>query len=588
MKRYLLLSMVLASLYGCAAIAPGSQSGLLAQVDDITTGAPQTLAAVAEVNGKPALLYSTQNNRIAFQYGDQRRLLDETARVHGGNRFQLHLMDQKLLAMWWSHQDGKNLYSALSDNQGKEFAPVTEVNDRNGVLPPPSVLYGPGGVLGVTYLDERQLGYQFYFNRSVDSGRTWAHPDQRLDIQPTEGASSRVQEPQAVQAGSVWFAVWADTERVSGSVGYRILGRRSEDAGQNWSAPEVIYRPQKFVSSLTVRAQGERIVIAADERGRGVVAIASKDQGRSWSVSAFLEGTDFPPNDDGASNSGIELALSGDRAHLVWMQDKGGNKTRVMHGSLDIAQVKWISAAQRLDTKGFDNTRSIMPVVFATSQGVVWAAWADYRDIRPNIYVSTSSDQGQSWTAPEAFLQPGEVSAGLPRLLPWAGGIAMAYEIYPTERELSGKFVLRTMALGENGKLIRAYSGPTEVNEAERTTRLQQRLKTLWDYRLAGNYELAYDIFDFAYKAATPKKHYVDNVGVISYQSYSIEDIAITGNVAAVKMKMKYEVPPTTLPSGKPIKLPSIDVDATNTWVWVGNDWYLVYAPSFGQPNLRY
>ena len=62
----------------------------------------------------------------------------------------------------------------------------------------------------------------------------------------------------------------------------------------------------------------------------------------------------------------------------------------------------------------------------------------------------------------------------------------------------------------------------------------------------------------------------------------------MTGNEATVKMKIKYEVKPTPLPSGKSITVEPKEVDASNTWVWVGNNWHLVYAPAFGQPNLKY
>ena len=113
-------------------------------------------------------------------------------------------------------------------------------------------------------------------------------------------------------------------------------------------------------------------------------------------------------------------------------------------------------------------------------------------------------------------------------------------------------------------------------------------MKTLWDNRVAGNYEPTYDFFDYAYKASTPKKNYLENVGVITYQSFTVDDLAIAGNEAIVKMKIKYEVKTTPMLGGKSITLAPAEVEATNTWVWVGNDWYLVYSPAFGQADLKY
>ena len=77
-------------------------------------------------------------------------------------------------------------------------------------------------------------------------------------------------------------------------------------------------------------------------------------------------------------------------------------------------------------------------------------------------------------------------------------------------------------------------------------------------------------------------------MGVITYLGFSIEGLSVNGNEASAKMKIRYEVKPTPMLNGRLIKVAPVDVEATNTWVWVGNDWYLVYSPSFGQPNLKY
>ena len=576
MKRFLFMLASLASLSGCAVVGSDSSGKLLLQVDDMSTGAAQTRPAIAEVNGQPAVLYATQDNRVVFQLGDKRQQLDETAPVHGGNRFQLQLH-----SLWWSHQDAKNLYFTSSADGGKGFAPVSIVNDAHGVLAPFSLLRGPGGVVGMTYQDERLPRYQAYFNRSTDYGRTWARPDVRLDL-PDGSLSTNVQEPQSVESGNVWVTAWVDAVKVSGRTSFRILSRRSEDAGLHWSPQEVVFTSDNLISSLMVRAQGNDIVIAADAHDLGVFAFASKDQGSSWRSAGLLADT------KDMTNSGVQMALAGERAHLVWMQEREGMKARVMRASLNLADAKWLGAAQRLDTKAHDNTRSTVPVIMAAPQGPLLASWVDYRDIRANIYLSASFDQGQNWSAPQALLKPGAVSAGWPKLMPWGKQIAIGYDLYPTEDLLKGKFVLRQLALDEGAKALPEFAAQPVVNEAERKAKLEKRVKTLWENRISGNYEPTYDVFDFAYKAATSKKTYLESVGVITYQAFSIDDLAIAGNEANVKMKIKYEVKTTPLGGGKSITLAPAEVEATNTWVWVGNDWYLVYSPSFGQPNLKY
>lgn len=588
MKRLLFTWLPAMSLFlvgGCAGLVADADVGgdVLAQVSDIATGTLQTIPSILEVDGKPAMLYATKDNRIAFQMGTQRQLLDETARVRGGNHLQLHLADQQLHALWWSHQDGKNLYHTASMDGGQHFDPVTMVNDEHGVLPPYTLTVGQEGVIGVTYQDERNPAYQAYFNRSSDFGRTWPKPDQRLDTPPAEGRSSQVHEPQTVESGAVWVSAWTDSAPLAGQPSYRVMGRRSDDAGLHWTPAEALYSSDHHISSLKVRAQGSKVVIAADELNTGIFALTSQDSGRSWQRAGTVMGSDR------VSNSGIDMTLSSGRAHLVWMKNGVDEKAQIMRASLEIGPSKWLGAAQRLDLKSHDNTQSISPEVLATSQGSIVATWVDYRDIRPNIYLAISKDQGQSWSLPQALLKPGEVSVGWPKLIPWRDQAAIAYEVYPTERVLDGKLVLRRLQLGGDGKGLPGMARPLQISEEDRKGRLEQRVKALWEARIAGEYAQAYDMFDFAYQAATPKVYYLNNIGVITYMTYAIDKLEISGNEASVNMKLRYEVKPTMVPgSPKPITVPPVDVESPNKWVWVGHDWYLVYAPSFEPPMLKY
>jgi hypothetical protein len=591
MKRYWML---LASLFafvtlcGCASVSTGSTPKIFAQIDDVATGALETLPAVFELNGQPVFLYTTKDNRVVFRRGDQVIRVDENARVKGGTRYQLHMQDNHLQAFWWSHQDGKNLYTTASTDGGQAFGPVSMVNEDYGVLPFFSVIQGQQGVTGVSYLDERKPTYQAYLNRSTNFGLTWPKNDQRLDIPPSDGHSSFVRDPQTVALGAMWVSAWEDSVHVNDQTSYRIVSRYSEDTGLTWSVPVVVYSGDTLISSLKLQVAGQRIVIAGDEHSKGIFNFHSPDQGRTWLASGYLANTGFPQGTEGASNSGLSMTVYGDQGHFVWMQDRKGEKTRIMRASYDFAQSRWVDGVQRLDIKASDNTRSISPEVMAAPSGAIIAAWVDYRDIRPGIYLSASFDQGKAWTAPQPLLKPGEVSAGWPRLMAWKDQLAIGYEIYPNDRMADGKFVLQGLPLVEGNKSLPVFQSQTAVSESYKKKRLEQRVNTLWEGRVAGNYKDTYEMFDFAYRSSTPSKFYLDNIGTITYLSFSVGDSTIDGNEAKVNAKLKYEVKQTMLPTGKPIKIEPVDVDITNTWVWVANDWYLVYSPSYDQPILKY
>jgi hypothetical protein len=583
MKRNLFLLCLVVFLSGCAFYSPRPTSEILAQVDDIMTGLDSSRPAILELNGKPALLYAAKDGRITFKHNERLQHLDETAPVRGGNRFQIQLQDNQLHALWWSHQDAKNLYITSSVDAGVHFSKVAIVNDANGILPPYSIVRGAEGVIGIAYHDERDPNYQVYFNRSTDYGRTWARPDLRLDTPPAEKRSSDVQEPQSVEVGSTWISAWADTAINEGRAVYRIVSRRSEDAGLTWSPPEILFSADHHISSLMVRSNGSSIVIAADELTRGIFALTSQNAGRNWKNTGIL------PKTSGVSNSSLDLALAGNRAHLVWTEEPSKVKPRIMQASLNVEQAQWIGPAQRLDTKSYDNTRSWVPAIQATRKGILIAAWVDYRDIRPNIYLATSIDQGQQWSEPKPLLKPGEHSAGWPQIMPWGDQTAIAYQVYRNDRTTDGQFILRTISVDEKSGSLIGLASQTIFTDAARKVKLEQRIKTLWDARVAGDYQNDYDVFDFAFKANTARKNYGEGLGVIKYLSYAVSDIAIEGNEANIKMKIGYEIPTTVLPyTGQKLTLQPTEVDALAKWVWVGSDWYLVYTPTMGSSPLEY
>ncbi len=572
-------------LTACAQMGTGQpENTVLAELDDISTGSLQIQPAVLMRNGQPTILYATKSGRVALQQGADRKLIDETARVQrGGSYFKLKQIESNTLqALWWSHENGKNGYFTTSENGGTSFSPVSMVNSDHQILQPITWVQGQGHNVGIAYHDERLPNYQVFFNRSTDGGKTWAAQDQRMDTPPDAGRSSFVSEPQMVKTGTAWVLAWVDTIAATDGA-FRVIIRRSMDDGISWTEPKTIYAGTKHISALTVRAQGEHIAIVADELERGIFAVTSSDRGEHWKQVPALAGTEH------ASNSGIEANFGPDRLHITWMQDRKEQKTRIYAAALDTTRSAWVSVAQRLDTKDNENTRSQTSTILATKAGPVVAAWVDFRDIRTNIYLAYSYDQGASWTRPQPLHLPGELAHGWPQLLPNGDTAALAYELYPTDRVAEGRFVVQDLGLPSKEQVKVAATAFAQPSEARRKARLEQRVKSLWASRIAGDYTTAYDYFDFAFKAITPKTHYVSSVGVITYLNASLDTATISGNEAKVNMKLRYEVKPTLIPgTPKPIEVPAVDVDVPNTWVWVKDDWYMVYHPSFDPPMLKY
>jgi hypothetical protein len=576
-----LIALVILLLLGGCSNLPGShdKTDVLATLDDAYTGNSDTFPAVINLQGTPAVLYLNKSNRVALKHKNNTILVDDKARAKGGKQFSLDHDGGKVHAVWWSHESGKGLYAAVSEGAEPEFSGVSEVSPEFGVLPPYTILKGDGNGIGMLYSDERHSGYQAYVNTSNDGGKTWSRPDTRLDLPAPDGDSNAL-EPVGIRAGNAWIVAWVDAKRRPEAKEYRILSRRSTDFGKSWAPAQVLYSSEHYLSGLVISADGDSVTVLADQYHQGLIAALSKDAGNSWHKLPPIRGS------EGSDNGILSVQMHGGNAFATWTQTLKGYKARIMFGSIDLSSLNWTNEAKRLDVKEVNGTKSTQSDIKVLSDGRLVASWVDYRNIRPAVYLSTSVDGGKNWSTPKSVEKPGEIYAARPQLQVWADSVALKYEVYPKDRTTEGKFILKKIGFDKQG-IASLYETPRYSEELKKK-RLIERVNTLWQSRVEGDYDTAYDVFDFAYRAASDKKVYLNSVGVINYKTYSLQSTEILGNEALVKMKLSYEIPKTLLPSGKSLEVKPVEVEAENGWVWVGNDWYMVYSPSFGQPNLHY
>lgn len=564
-------------LCACSVAAPANR--VLAEINDADFTLTSRRPSVIELEqGKPGVLYVNKEGRVALKIEDETKLLDATARVKMGASYpKLYRYGPGLQALWWSHADGKNIYMTSSVDGGKHFTPVGMPNADNGVLLPFALLPGTNaGVLGLVYSDERNPGYQVYANRSVDGGSTWSKVDTRLDTPPAGGRSSSAQEPIALILSNAWIVVWSDTHHEDGRAVYRLLSTVSKNDGLSWSSPKVIHVADRFISSLVGSVEGDTAVVAADVLGRGVFASVSLDAGSEWKTVGIVSGT------ENAENSGLRVLQKNGYANYTWMQKVGDKKPRIMHARLDVKAVSWLDeGAKRLDDKVHDNTKSMSPEIVALEGGRLVAAWSDYREIVPNIYISISDDDGKNWKPNVPLMNLAkEWPAGWPQILPWGNGIAIAQAERDAFKFGNERFAVRQVgfeALNATGR--ESTVGAPELIGEGKVERLRQRVDELWRARIESNLDKSYSTFDHAYRALNTKEAYRDSQGPIKYLSYFLGDVSVKGNEAKVHVTTKYEIKPTLLPMmSKPLEVPPTDATAETTWVWVVNDWYQVYS----------
>jgi hypothetical protein len=580
--RLAAIVLMMASFSACSLSNPIDHHGTELKVDHIYQGDMSSKSALADIDGKVALLYATVDNRVAFRLGDQTTLLDANLKVKGGKFFQLKQYGNTVYALWWSHQDGKALYCAVSADGGKTFGPTQVVNTDHGALPPFTLLSSGEGVASVVYMDERTPRYEIYFNRSTDAGKAWSKQDQRLDTAPKAPEPSSAMFPQMVQSGKEWVVAWTDTAKIDGQVKGRVLVRTSADQGQQWTPEKVIYQSTSALYSMHAKAVGDAVVILLQDTLKGVVALQSSDQGKTW---ADLGGA---PESQTANNSGIRIAGAGQTVYAVWMAQKDNkSKGQVMASELDLTSGKWNGKPQQIDVgKPVNQTLSLDPHITVTGSGTAVISWTDFRNIRPNIYLSASFDQGKTWSVPQDVESPGQYSSLFSELMPRKNSVLVSYERFTSDDHKTREALVVDVAL-DKGVGFSGLPKPKTVPTAEKEKLLKDRVEAFWKLRVDGDFGKTYAYFDPAFRSFTPEKDFDKSQGNVTYHSAKLEKFEIDGNVAQVSEKVNYEVKKMEV-MGHPVTVPPTEAHLVTPWVWIYDNWYMVYQPVMGGPLLQY
>lgn len=554
----------------------------LRTLPDAMVGEINTLPAIAEINGQLAILFTHVDGRVALQIGDKIKLLDEGLEIKGGKYLQLRAENGALFAQWWSHEGQKNLYFTTSLDGGNTFSPVQVVNNEHGVLPPFSLLTGKDGVLGMLYSDERLSLFEVFFNRSNNNGKTWGTPDVRLDPLPEGQAHTFVLDPRMVKTDTAWVATWFDKIRLNGVEVHRIMVTTSNDEGKTWAPAHEVHRSGVALASLEAKSSGSNVAIVFEAHERGIHAVVSADNGANWKDIGAAANS----GSDQLTNSGVDLVVFGGLGQAIWTASSKTAAAQTMSATIDIAQGTWKTAPVRVDTKVIDATRSTDPRIAATADGTLIASWNDYRDIRPNIYLSASFDKGTSWTAPQALKAPGTEYVDFARVRPLSKGILLSYQTHPNDIKPEGINVLQMLEI-DPGVGFKNMAQVKVIPDDEREKMLKERVESFWKHRIAQEWEVTWDYFDYAFKVATPKDNYVRTMGVLTYHSANVVSVNMADNFARVEMKVNYEV--KTIPvNGKVIKMPPSDNEISSEWIWINDNWYIVYAPAVGERFLQY
>lgn len=577
---------------GCAQMDGGSSHGADSREQVLAAGIP-----VAEVLSQPqvvwfgserAVLYVDAKERVAFSRGGKVQLLDEGAPVTGGKFLTLRRQGDRVYAFWWSHEKAKSLYFRTSTDGGNTFGPVQNVQFDNGILPTYEVDIDERGRVFAVYTDEREPGYQIYFNRTDDAGLTWRKPDVRLDVAEritTEVGKTggQASEPHLARIGDTLIVSWQEAGVREKKNFSRLIVRVSSDLGNTWAPAKAIFESDKVPSSMRLTTDGKSVFLSGDVSGEGVRVWRSDDAGKTWSAFEAL------PGSNQTVNSQIEPLLEGQRLYLAYTAEKGEQKSQIHLGVFDTATNRWLSMPVRLDKREFDSTKALNPSIAALPKGGAVVVWQDYRNIRPNVYLSYSDALGRGWTAP-ANVQAADGRHGIntPHVqFDGAGQPVVTYQRFRDDTRQIVDFVATHLAYDAATGKIETGTRPAGLTAEEKAARLKARAQAFWNLRVKDDFEATYDYFDPAYRNLTPRDAFAKFQGNLRYHKAQVENVEIRGNIAYVKVRMNFEVLPTEV-LGQKFSRPPRDAEVSNEWLWVYDNWYMVHQTALGNRAIDY
>jgi hypothetical protein len=287
--------------------------------------------------------------------------------------------DTVLHAVWYDDREGNfEVYHQRSTDEGLSWEPATRLTTNGGTSWFASVA-ASGAEVHVIWMDDREGNFEIYYDRSTDGGVSWSG-NTRLT---NDTAIS--QFPSIVVAGPEVHVIWQDARDGNTEIYYK----RSLDGGDSWGADTRLTNDAAASMFASVSASGPIVNVLWEEYRDGNAEVYDKrspDGGLSWSGDIRL-------TSDAAESFSPLAWMEGENVHVVWYDVRDGNAEIYYKHSAD-GGASWGD-----DTRLTDNgSGSYHPSVSASGLNV-HLVWYDERDGNREIYYKPSTDGGANWGA---------------------------------------------------------------------------------------------------------------------------------------------------------------------------------------------
>jgi hypothetical protein len=304
------------------------------------------------------------------------------------------------------------------DAQELPRAPGAEVHN---ITPTPgwftetSVAINPGNPRNVAaaYQDTAHVAYTF------DAGETWTtaqdtgSPDYRIsgDVSITYNSKG-----DAFLCYIAFDNLGTTNYWAHGATRNGIFVRRSLDGGRTWEKNEYIVAQQPSTPGIPFEDKPYVVADNTSSRYAGTLYVGwtrwtlvdsqmllsrSTDDGKTWSAPIEIDSHPGLPRDDNGANEGFTGVVGPDGTlYAAWSDGRHIVLTRSHDGGRSFEKTRDIinTAPIMFDVQGTERSNGFPVIDMDRKSGRLYVAWSDYRNGGVDVFSSTSTDRGHTWS----------------------------------------------------------------------------------------------------------------------------------------------------------------------------------------------
>ncbi len=270
--------------------------------------------------------------------------------------------------VWFDDRNGNfDIYYIRSTDGGSSWGAETQIttDPNNSGYPSVSAL---DSLVYIVWGDHRNgIARDVYYMRSADNGSSWG-PETQLTNNPGD-----IRHVSIALSGLDIHALWIDDRDGN----YEVYYKRSSDSGTTWGPDTRLTNTPALSEYPLLTASGSIIHVVWSEGPIGTANLfykRSTDGGLTWQADIQMT------NNSTKSSTSPSVAISDSLVHLIWQDNRDGNKEIYYNQSFDEG-LTWGT-----DTRLTNNVSVSENPFIAVSGTKIHAVWQDVRDGNYEIY----------------------------------------------------------------------------------------------------------------------------------------------------------------------------------------------------------